>query len=106
MTNVNLDYTKFDPEVAEQELEKIRTILKDLDENYTKITDNTNFIKDYWDTKTSDNVFNNMSELEKTIVTIKDNFEGDVSFLENAVKQSYLNRDQESKEAADQKLHD
>ncbi len=97
---------KFDPEVAEQELAKINEILKDLDENYKKITDNTNFVKDYWDTKTSDNVYEDFSELEKTIITIKDDFAGDVEFLENAVKQSYINRDKESKEAADEQLHD
>ena len=104
--DAKLDYTKFDPEVAEQELGKIKEILEDLDENYTKITDDTNFIKDYWDTKTSDNVFNNISELEKKIVTIKENFASDVVFLDNAVKQSYINRDKESTDAANQQLHD
>ena len=102
----DFDYSKFDPEIAGQELEKIKNILKDLDENYEKITSSTDFVKEYWETKTSENVYNSMSELEKKIATIKDNFAGDVEFLENVVKQSYITRDQDSKEAADQQLHD
>ena len=97
---------KFDPEVAEQELEKIREIIKDLDDNYAKITDNTNFVKDYWDTKTSDGVFEDFSELEKKIITIKENFAGDVEFLEKTVKESYINRDKDSIKEANQRLTD
>ena len=97
---------KIDPEVAEQELAKINEILKDLDENYEKITNNTNYVKDYWDTKTSDSVYEDFGELEKKIITIKENFATDVEFLDKTVKESYKIRDTESTKAADEQLHD
>ncbi len=99
MNNINIDTEKLN-----EKKEEIRTILKELESLFQKIKKETEALKDVWETKTSENVFNCFEEFYKALETVKKDFESDISFIEKKVNEQYITKENEIKTQIDEKL--
>lgn len=78
--------TRIDTEKLQEQLNRIieeRDKLNTLLENIKKETD---ILKDFWETKTSDSVFNNFTEFYTGLQQHIDAINSDIEFLESTIK--------------------
>lgn len=99
MNNLNIDTEKLNAKK-----EEIRTILKDLEILFQKIKKETESLKDVWETRTSENVFNGFEEFYETVESIKADFEKDIAFIEEKVNEQYIIKENDIKTQIDEKL--
>ena len=90
MSNLKLDYNALDTEIK-----SLRNVKSDLDEVFEYLERNNELLKEYWETKTSREVFESFDEFYKYIMKIKANFQKDINFLQRKVFATYsgANRD-------------
>ncbi|MBR4672188.1 MAG: hypothetical protein IKO78_03170 [Bacilli bacterium] len=84
MSNLKLDYNALDTEIK-----SLRNVKADLDEVFDYIEQNNNLLKEYWETKTSKEVFESFEDFYKHIMGIKANFQRDINFLQRKVFATY-----------------
>lgn len=89
MNNVYIDTDKLS-----EEIDKIKKVNTKLEEIFSQIKRNTDVLKDYWSTETSDSVFTSFEQFYVTLENTKNNFQKDIEFLENVVKSSYIEEDE------------
>lgn len=99
MNNLNIDTEKLNTKK-----EEIKIVLKDLETLFEKIQKETETLKDFWETRTSENVFNNFQEFYKTLENVKTNFRSDISFIEKKVNEQYIKKDNEISTQIDEKI--
>lgn len=99
MNNLNIDTEKLNAKK-----EEIRTILKELETLFEKIKKETGALKDVWETRTSESVYNGFEEFYKTLESVKANFEKDIAFIEQKVNEQYVSKENEIKNQIDEKL--
>ena len=84
MSNLKLDYNALDTEIK-----NLRNVKADLDEVFDYIEKHTELLKDYWETKTSKEVFDSFDAFYKHVIQIKNNFQSDINFLQRKVFATY-----------------
>lgn len=99
MNDLNIDTEKLNAKK-----EEMKIVLKDLETLFEKIQKETETLKEFWETRTSENVFNNFQEFYKTLETVKTNFKSDISFIENKVNEQYIKKDNEISTQIDEKI--
>lgn len=97
----NLD---IDTEQLQEKISRLKEINKTLEEIFKQIKDNTENLKDYWDTQASESVFTSFQEFYNTLESVKNNLEADVKFLENKVNPSYIAEENRINKVIDEKI--
>lgn len=99
MNNVNID-----TENLNSKKEEIEKVLKDLETLFDKIKNETETLKDYWETKTSENVFANFEKFYKTLEEVKLKFQSDILFINEKVNKQYTDIDRNISAEIDEKI--
>ncbi len=99
MNNVNID-----TENLNSKKEEIEKVLKDLETLFDKIKNETETLKDYWETKTSENVFANFENFYKTLEEVKLKFQSDILFINEKVNKQYTDIDRNISAEIDEKI--
>lgn len=95
---------KINTELMNVEIAKLKAITLEFEELFSKIENETNALQDYWQTRTSDGVYNDFSIFYKVLENVKLTNEQDVSFLEKVVNASYMNYEAKANELVDRNL--
>lgn len=85
---------KIDTNLLNQEVEKINKINKQLEDIFSSIKNETEGLKDYWNSKTSEEIFISFEGLYKFLESTKTKNNEIVEFLKNVILQ---NQDLEDK---------
>ena len=78
MNNLNIDSN-----AVMQQRDNLIKVKNNLDEIVKCIESDTNVLKDYWNSKTSKDVFESFEEFCEYFKTVETYFEKDIKFLEN-----------------------
>ncbi len=95
---------KINTELMNVEIAKLKAITLEFEELFSKIENETNALQDYWQTRTSDGVYNDFSIFYKVLENVKLTNEQDISFLEKVVNASYMNYETKANELVDRNL--
>jgi hypothetical protein len=99
MNNINIDTEKLNEQIL-----AIKEVVKDLSDIFMRIKDDTNNLKDDWDSKTSKNVYNSFDKLYLSFEEVENTFHNDIDFLERVVDPSYTLEDSNTSKLIDDYL--
>ncbi len=99
MNNINIDTEKLSLEI-----EKIKKVNKDFEEIFNQVKKDTESLKDYWSTRTSESVFSSFQDFYSVLENVKAVFQKDIEFLEKTVNSSYEVKDQGISKLVDDKI--
>ena len=99
MKNINIDTEKLNDEIS-----KIEEVNRNFDTLFKKIKDETEVLKDVWDTGTSESVFESFQQLYVALENVKQTFQKDVEFLKNAVSSTYTEEETQINKLVDEKI--
>ena len=100
MNNIEIDTSKLETEI--NKIIRTKNLLKRLLE---EIQNDTDSLKNYWQTSVSESVYASFEEFYKDYQNTIENLEGDIAFLEKIVSKSYEIEDTNISKAVDEKLH-
>lgn len=86
--------------------EQLNRLIKERDKLNTQLENikkETNNLKNYWDSKTSNSVFSNFEELYNGFQAQIDSFNGDIAFLESSIK-NYNEYEEKANKQIDEKI--
>ena len=83
--NINIDTEKLSEEVT-----NIKNVSSQLDQICEALKRENETLKDYWNSKTSENVFTSFQEFYKALENARDTFKKDSEFLESVVNKNYI----------------
>lgn len=93
-----------DSEKLKEEIEKFKVLNTDMNILFSNIKKETETLKEYWDTKTSLNVFNEFSNFYNDLENIKSKNDEYINFLNNVVNSSYLESNEITNKLIDEKI--
>ena len=99
INNINIDTDRLT-----EEIEKIRNVNQNFEEIFSEIRKNTEGLKDYWKTRTSESVFTSFEQFYKSLENVVATFKKDIEFLENVVKSSYIEEEEGINRLVDDKI--
>lgn len=99
MNNVNIDTDKL-----VEEINKIKNVNKEFNEIFKQIKNNTETLKDYWSSMTSESVYSSFETFYTTLDNMENTFNTDVEFLEKTVKENYITEEKEINRIVDDKI--
>ena len=76
-----------------EQRDKLKTVRDDLKNVFDYINSDTNALKDYWESKTSRDVFESFEDFVKYLDEIKENFNTDIEFINNKALGTYETAD-------------
>lgn len=79
----------------------VNTKIKNL---FDKVDKETIFLKDYWDTMTSESVFDDMNNLSNVFKTTEQTGQEYADFLQNVVDTSYVNYENTTNKVIDEQI--
>ena len=94
---------KINTEELLTQLETIKNSKLKLSDLLQKIKDETNELKECWESDTSDTVYNNFDQFYEYYKIELDNFEHDIKFLETAIN-SYQQYEEQTNKDIDEKV--
>lgn len=97
MNNINIDTEKLNEQIA-----KLKTVTKNFEQIFSKVKNDTNLLKEYWDTTTSESVFESFEEFYNAVENVKQTFQKDIEFLENTVNSSYIEQNEGTNKLIDE----
>ena len=97
MTKININSEQLKNEIAQ-----LKSSKKNLESIFNNIKNDTDILKDYWETETSESVFASFEALYKDLEEIKEKYQTDIEFLEKTVNESYISKE----EATNQMVND
>lgn len=86
---------------AISDFRSVNTKIKDL---FDKVDKETIFLKDYWDTMTSESVFNDMNNLSNVFKDKEEIGQEYADFLQNVVDASYINYENTTNKVIDEQI--
>ncbi len=84
-----MDNISINVESIVTETEKIKKEKKNLEDVLNNLYKQTDALKEYWQTRTSDEVFSSFSDFKKHFENVINYLSNDIDFLEKTVKASY-----------------
>ena len=91
-------------ETIVEEIEKIKNEKTNLQEVLDDLNKKTDSLKDYWKTRTSDEVFSTFAEFKKHFEEVIESLENDIDFLEKTVKASYETNEETTNKEIDNNI--
>lgn len=82
----DFEMARIDTKALEEQLNKLKEERNRLNSMFDTIKSNTNTLKDYWDSRTSESVFNNFEDMYKGYQDLVNDLNKDIIFLENILK--------------------
>ena len=99
-----MNIVSIDTEKLQEEIEKIADIEDDFDDFFNIIKNDTENLKEYWKTDTSENVFQDFNNFYTNLENVKNTLNTDIKFLENVVKANYVLEDNTTSDLIDKKV--
>ena len=97
MNNINIDTEKLTEQIA-----KLKTVTKNFEQIFTRVKNDTNLLKEYWDSATSESVFESFEEFYNAVENVKQTFQKDIEFLEKTVNGSYIENNEGTNKLIDE----
>lgn len=97
MNNINIDTQKLTEEIA-----KLKSVNKNFEQIFSKVKSDTTLLKEFWDTRTSESVYESFEEFNKAVENVKQTFQKDIEFLENTVNGSYIAQNEGTNKSIDE----
>lgn len=94
--NLGIDFSK-----TNEAIKNLSTVVSELDDVFKTIESNTEQLKEYWEEKTSKEVFDSFDAYYKHLKEIKQNLESDIVFLKKKVVDSYIDSISTNKKQSD-----
>ena len=85
MNNINIDTEKLTEQLA-----KLKTVTKSFEQIFNRVKNDTNLLKEYWDSATSESVFESFEEFYNAVDNVKQTFQKVIEFIEKTVNGSYI----------------
>ena len=82
----DFEMARIDTKALEEQLNKLKEERNRLNSMFDTIKSNINTLKDYWDSRTSESVFNNFEDMYKGYQDLVNDLNKDIIFLENILK--------------------
>jgi WXG100 family type VII secretion target len=99
MNNIDIDTEKLSAEI-----EKIKSTKKNFEEIFQQVKNDTESLKDYWSTRTSESVFSSFQEFYSVFENVTAELQKDIDFLERTVSNSYVAKDKGISKLVDDKI--
>lgn len=99
-----MNIVNIDTEKLQEEIEKIADIEDDFADLFNIIKNDTENLKEYWKTDTSENVFQDFNNFYTNLENVKNTLNTDIKFLENVVKANYVLEDNTTSDLIDKKV--
>ena len=99
MNNIDID-----TDLLSAEIEKIKSSKKNFEEIFQTVKNDTESLKDYWSTRTSESVFSSFQEFYTVFDNVSAVLQQDIEFLEKTVNASYENKDEGISNLVDNKI--
>ncbi len=99
-----MNIVSIDTEKLQEEIEKIADIEDDFADLFNIIKNDTENLKEYWKTDTSENVFQDFNNFYTNLENVKNTLNTDIKFLENVVKANYVLEDNTTSDLIDKKV--
>ncbi len=84
MSNLKLDYSALNTETN-----NLKNVKSDLDEVFDYIEQNTEMLRDYWESKTSREVFESFESFYNYVTGLRTDLQTDINFLQGKVYAAY-----------------
>ena len=97
-------YEEINTEVLLQDIEKIKNERKNLKDILDDLKNRNDYLKDYWVTQTSEEVFSNFHGFYKSVEDILTLFDDDCDFLKNDVIDPYLSFEEKASSTIESEL--
>lgn len=98
------DLVKIDSELLTAEIDKLNNVTVQLRELFEEIKKETDSMKDVWETKTSEGVYNDFEHFYKLGESVVSVNESDSKFLNAVVKANYVNFDDSTNKLVDSNI--
>jgi len=98
------DLVKIDSELLAAEIDKLNNVTVQLRELFEEIKKETDSMKDVWETKTSEGVYNDFEHFYKLGESVVSVNESDSKFLNAVVKANYVNFDDSTNKLVDSNI--
>ena len=99
-----MSYIGVNTEKLQDEIEKI----KDIEGDFVKLSEiikrDTDILKEYWQTDTSEDVYYNFDKYHVKLENVIDTLRKDIDFLEETAKQSYIEEDTGTSNLVDERV--
>ena len=99
MNNVNIN-----TEQLSNEIDKIKNTYNKFEEIFNEIKKDTESLKEFWSTRTSESVFNSFEDFYVALENVKTTFKKDIDFLEKTVSTSYIEEDKGTNRLVDSNI--
>lgn len=97
--NLSIDSSKLTVEI-----EKLRKVSSDLEELLNKLKRENSILRDNWETRTSEQVYNDFEEFYKSLESIKITNDNDANFLQNVVNRGYTQLEEDTNKLVDNNI--
>lgn len=81
---------KIDSDLLSVEISKLEAVTKEMETLFSNIKKETDSLKDCWETRTSEGVYNDFDAFYKILDSVKNTNQQDANFLKNVVNTSYV----------------
>ena len=99
-----MGYIGIDTKAFQDEIDKI----KDIKDDFINLSDilerDTNSLKEYWQTDTSEGVYNDFDKYYVKLENVINTLNNDIEFLEKTAKQGYIKEDKGTNNLVDTKI--
>ncbi|MBR1386730.1 MAG: hypothetical protein IJ568_07865 [Bacilli bacterium] len=99
-----MNIVKINTERLQEEIDKIVDIEDDFTDLFDIIKRDTENLKEYWKTDTSENVFHDFNNFYTNLENVKNTLRTDIEFLENVVNANYVLEDDTTSNLVDEKI--
>lgn len=99
MTSIKIDTIKLSSEIS-----KLKDAKKTLDELFGIIKKDNQLLRELWETRTSQKVFDSFEDFYKNLETSINNLNHDIEFLENKVNSNYEEKDDHTDYLVDERI--
>ena len=94
----NIGIARIDTIALTEQLNKMKEERNKLKSLFDIVNKNTNYLKEYWDSRTSESVFNNFEEMYKGYQGLLNDLNRDIAFLERTINDYLEYENKASKE--------
>lgn len=98
-----MNEARIDTEALSQQIDRIVAKKEELKEILNNIKKENNIMRDYWETKTSESVFNNFEDMYIGLQEQIDNLNKDIEFLRSSIE-NYKQQEQKANKEIDEKI--
>lgn len=100
---MNFDFN-INTEALSNDIEKIKKERKDLIDLLEQLKKNNNVLRDYWETRTSEEIFTNFDGFYKFVESIINELDNDCKFLNAEIIESHVIHEENAKTTEDSEL--